>query len=348
MKRSLIYLILILLPLEAVYAQVLKGVVLDSKTKESVINANVYLEGTSSFTITDADGKFELPVNRRVNTRLIISHVAYHSFTANKPFEELPAVIYLDEKENRIDEVVVKGNKPMFSRKQMMRAFKDQFLGATKAGRSCVIQNEDDIYFYYDRKNKTLKAFCDSPIVIENKYLGYIVSMELLAFEAEFYDVSLFNKAFKRVLYLGPTSYKDISQGNLIMEKRRAEVYSGSYKEFFRLLINNELKNSSFTIPSVAPEKLFAIEDDPQTEDAKSIHIKPEYAKFQDVLVPLADPSSTVITVFYKRLPTYIEFKSDSYVSDLYGNVYDVRDVIISGEMSKTRMGDTLPLDYEP
>lgn len=348
MKRSLLYLLFILLPLEPVASQVLKGVVFDSKTKESVINANVYLEGTSYFTITDADGRFELSVSKRVNTRLVISHVAYQPFTADKPYEELPEVILLDEKDNRINEIVVQGDKQVFTRKQMMRAFKDQFLGNTRAGRSCIIQNEDDISFYYDRRNKILKAFCKQPIVIENKYLGYVVSVELQAFEAEFNSGSLHNETLKRVLYLGSTSYQDISKGNLAMQKRRKEAYRGSQREFFRLLINNQLKGSSYAIPSVAPEKLFIVED-AQTKDSKTVHFDPKYAGFQDASFPWANPSSIVITVFYKRFSTYIEFKTDSYTFDFYGNVDgDVRNIAFSGDMSKQRMGDTLPLNYEP
>ncbi|MDF9831243.1 carboxypeptidase-like regulatory domain-containing protein [Parabacteroides sp. PF5-6] len=348
MRKLLIYCVLFLFPFLSVTAQVLKGTVFDKQTKESVINANVYLEGTSYFTITDADGNFELKVNKRVNTRLIISHVAYHSFVAEKPFESIPAVIELNEKENRISEVLVKGDKPRFSRKEMMRAFKDQFLGTSKAGRSCIIRNENDIYFHYDRPNKTLKAFCDAPVVIENKYLGYIISMELLVFEAEYYEVSLWNKAFKRVLYLGPTSYQDVSQGNLAIQKRRERAYNGSSKEFFRLLIDKKLKKSPYTIPSVPPEKLFIVTNDPQAEDTKIIRIHPKYYEYKDTFAPHADSSSVVITVLHKQEPTYFEFKSNTYHSDAYGNIYDVRDLVVSGSMSKTRIGDTLPLDYEP
>ncbi|HRK82028.1 MAG TPA: TonB-dependent receptor [Saprospiraceae bacterium] len=77
MKKTLL-LLLLMLGLGAAYAQraTVSGKVTDAQTKEAVIGANVYLEGTTSGTVTDEDGMYSFTAAPGDYT-LIISYVGY-------------------------------------------------------------------------------------------------------------------------------------------------------------------------------------------------------------------------------------------------------------------------------
>ena len=69
-----------LLTLAAVsQAQVLKGTVSDAATGEVLIGASIQLKGTTSGTITDIDGRFELKDLKEGNHRLVISYIFYRT-----------------------------------------------------------------------------------------------------------------------------------------------------------------------------------------------------------------------------------------------------------------------------
>lgn len=82
------------------------GVVLDSKTKESIIGASVYVVGTTSGVQTDLDGKFTLTVDAK--SRLKISYIGYtEQIIAASSFGNQPLQILLVEASSVLDEVVV-------------------------------------------------------------------------------------------------------------------------------------------------------------------------------------------------------------------------------------------------
>ena len=62
--------------------------------------------------------------------------------------------IKLIEKVNNLSEVTALNS--IFSRAQMMDVFKKQFIGKTTASKSCKIENENEIYFSYDKEKKML------------------------------------------------------------------------------------------------------------------------------------------------------------------------------------------------
>jgi hypothetical protein len=64
-----------------------------------------------------------------------------------------------------------------------MKLFREQFLGINVAGKNCIIENEEEIYFNYDRKTLTLIAYSDQPLIIINNYLGYKIEYQLIDFQ---------------------------------------------------------------------------------------------------------------------------------------------------------------------
>jgi TonB-linked SusC/RagA family outer membrane protein len=79
-KAGLLSLSILLVPMVTVYAQsAVSGQVLSSEDSSPIPGANVIVKGTTSGTITDADGKFTLTVPDPSNGMLVISFVGYES-----------------------------------------------------------------------------------------------------------------------------------------------------------------------------------------------------------------------------------------------------------------------------
>lgn len=83
----------------------LKGVVLDAKTGEPIIGANVLIKGTAVGTITDFDGNYEF--EGTVGAKLVISFVGYKSIEVTATAHN--QTIKLSEDSEALDEVVVVG-----------------------------------------------------------------------------------------------------------------------------------------------------------------------------------------------------------------------------------------------
>lgn len=353
MKKSLIYIILLFLLTEtSLSAQILTGSVLDSKTREPIINANVYLEGTSYFTITDVDGHFSLPVKKAINAKLIISHISYEQDMIADPFNSLQEVILLREKDNAIGEVVVKGKKGRFSRKQMMNVFRKQFLGTSRAGKNCIIMNEEDIMFLYDASERTLFAYCDVPVIIKNPYLGYEIFYELKLFRAKYYSNTIQNADLKTMLFVGPSSYKDISEGDVMIAKRRRDAFAGSTTHFFRSLIRDQIKESKLSFYSnlglLSPDKVFTITDNPKRPSTKIIITNSDkQLEYDSTIEHDSKQVYESIGVIYEGWESRIIFATKQLMADFYGNIYEPENIYVSGRMSEKRLGDMLPIDYE-
>ena len=67
---------------------------------------------------------------------------------AARPVEDQMENQLLRSEIKELKEVVVGQN--FFSRKQMLKLFREQFLGINVAGKNCIIENEEEIYFDYD------------------------------------------------------------------------------------------------------------------------------------------------------------------------------------------------------
>ena len=77
------------------------GTVVDEANKESIIGANILIDQTSTGTVTDLDGKFELEVNQ--GDVLIVSYTGFVDrripITSNQPL-----LIELDQDNKLLDE----------------------------------------------------------------------------------------------------------------------------------------------------------------------------------------------------------------------------------------------------
>lgn len=104
-----------------VQAENIKGTVVDKTTKEPLTGATIQVAGTTMGTITDFDGKFELPELENKAYTLIISYVSYQTqeiqVDATKP-QSLEVTLSSDDKQ--LNEVTVVARKNLEGEKALL------------------------------------------------------------------------------------------------------------------------------------------------------------------------------------------------------------------------------------
>lgn len=102
--KKLLFLLL-LLPFSVLAQSTLDGVVLDSKTKQPIPGVNVVVQGTTTGTSTDFDGKFKLPKVKKGDV-IVFSFIGYKNETV--VFNNQQSItVSLEEEANQLQEVVV-------------------------------------------------------------------------------------------------------------------------------------------------------------------------------------------------------------------------------------------------
>lgn len=342
--KKILFLILLCLKIKA---QTLSGKVVD-ESDLPLYGASVYLEGTTYNTTCTIDGNFTLKVDSRINTPLVIRFLGYETKMIENPFSRDFHVIKLSPKINQLKEVIV--HNQIFTRQQKLKAFKEQFLGLNKTGRSCKIKNEEDLDLFYDVNTNILTASSHKPLIVFNDLLKYEIEYDLHGFEVQFNKKSLKNVDARYCLYFGTTIYKDIKKEieKEKVVKLRDKSYLGSRNHFFRCLVLNKWYKNNFLVF----KKSFQV--NPMTIfDVKKV-------ESNQFLVELIDPQSKfkvngqvnfftqLSLLFDKNDKSMMQIKTNFINVDEFGNISEFDKVIFGGEIGKRRLGDLLPLDYLP
>jgi hypothetical protein len=325
------------------FCQTIEGIVFD-ENKMPIVGASVYLDGTTIATLTDKNGKYFLNVNSKINTSLIIRFMGYETVAISSPFENNNSKVYLVPKQVMLNEVVIK--KDYFTREQKMQLFRKQFLGTTKAGKSCRISNEEDINFEYDYKTNTLSATADNPLKIENPYLGYQIEFDLYEFNVKFYKKSIKNTDVTKSLFLGTTLYNEVNKEAKI-KKIRNNVYNGSSMHFFKNLSENRWGKDLFLLFKGSfqdiPEDYFTISNEGKL---KKISIASN-VKYEGLLVGSRPRFYADFNfLFKKKKQSKVVFRTNVFYVDEYGNNSDNDKIEFGGDLATRKLGDMLPMNY--
>ncbi len=353
-------LFIILLSAFGVHSQIIQGTILDNTTKETLPGATVYLDGTTISAITDVDGNFSINT-RGNNATLVVSFIGYFTFRLDNPLQHVnkKLKIMLDKESINLDEVVI--GKGPFSRKQMMKVFKEQFLGDSKSGSSCKIENEEDIILNFDVSNNTLNATARNPLKIKNSYLGYEVNFDLKELVVQYNYKSLQIHHQMQSFFSGTTFYKDISKNNKA-DKRRKETFYGSATHFVHTLANNAWEKEDIKLfvngLQTNPLGYFQVSDslewkkvrlikEPQMEVRKVK--KEKNAKGQIIIVETDEyeMKPTNFNILYQKdKQSFIEFREKILFVDKNGNYNPIFALGYGGYIGSLKAGDMLPINY--
>ena len=317
------------------FAQIeLKGTVSDVNNIP-LPNVAIYVNGTTIGTTSDFDGKFSLVLPSQLNTYVVISYIGYKPqyFSIEDKSFELDIILIDDRIE--LKEVTMK--KGLFSRQEMLALFKEYFLGKTEAGLNCTILNEDDIYFKYDEDYYILNAFSETPLLIENNYLGYKIEYTLLKFECVLNRLSINSDNVSSSFFGGTSNFVDVDSS---IEKltRRENSYKGSTLHLFRNLKQNKWSKEEFLLFGEAfilePKDYFQVSNNKVT-------VK-EYKK---------DPSkkkhvATFTVMYNKKQFSKLTFLTNSFTIDSFGLFSDYDKIYFSGDLSNKKIGDMLPSNF--
>lgn len=300
MKKGLFIFILFVNSIS--FSQILiKGNVF-SETNEPLEGASIYFNNTTTGTITNAKGEFELKI-KEGNYTLVVSFLGYKtkqlSITPQK--KDISINIKLVEDNSLLNEVVIKKTVYDENWKYNLARFKQAFLGKTKLAQTCKILNEKDLYFDYNVKTNTLSAFAKKPLRIKHQGLGYLITYDLIDFTLK--KQQLFFSGFAR--------YEDLRKNiKKKWEQNRLEAYNGSQMHFLRSLTSKKLKEEGFVINQF---KRVPNPDRPSEEKIKMAReLLNLYGNSIDLSKQITNPknqSDSIIVIIQKaRLPKYKDY----------------------------------------
>jgi hypothetical protein len=343
-------------------AQIINGNIYN-ESKMPLPNVNIYFDGTTIATISDANGRFTLDYNYKGNNLLVISCTGYRTVFLSDIDPKKDLNISMSFLANTLKEVVVY-RKDKFTRKEKLELFRKLFLGKTSNASKTLIKNEDDINFKYDYKNHILTAFSDNPLVIINPSLGYKINYNLAKFEVEFDRLSIKSNYAIKSFYQGFSFFEETNNSNEILMNRE-KAFRGSQIHFFRDLSNNMLSKDKFLIYATTAssnnitisstnmvnnsnnntrplnQKLcFRINN--EDEDLIKVEILPQTT--QD----LSKKAFASFDIEYdKNERSTINFETNSFTIDRNGNNSNIENIIFNGKIAEKKVGDMLPLDYK-
>lgn len=226
----------------------LSGQVTDSANAAPLANCNVFINGSSSGTMTDDGGYFTLSGLAPGKYKLIVSSAGYETMTADISADRprLAFALALKRKITELSSVTVAPFVPdgwaLYG-----KLFLDNFIGTTRNAVNCRILNEAAIHFRYSSKDNLLTVVCDEPILIENKALGYVLRYQLDWFSFDGND-----SAFH---YMGYSYFKELSTKDERTRKRwaynRKMAYASSIMHFMRSLYGQRVKEEAFDVRRV-------------------------------------------------------------------------------------------------
>ena len=227
----------------ATHAQVnISGRILNDESGEAIANASVYINNTTIGATTNANGEYILKGVRPGSYEIIVSHVSYEMLlhkvdVANK---DLRFVFRIVSKVKQMRNIVVM-TKDL--RKQWMNLFRLYFIGENIAAAKTKILNEEDVMFERGETKSIMKAFSETPLIIENRELGYRIYFDLIEF---YYD-----KEEQRTYYAGYSRFEELDKDGEPGKKwlrNRERIYRGSTMHFYHSILANDLEAQQFSI----------------------------------------------------------------------------------------------------
>lgn len=319
------------------FSQQAGGVIVD-ENNVPVQNVNVYLDGTTFVSQTDTNGNFALNFNIMSNRMLVISCIGYHTQYLSDYNNRQDLRIQLKKAVIELNEVNISFDG--FSRKQKLKLFRSEFLGRTANGRNCLIENEDQIYFAYNRALRKLQVFANAPLIVVNKNLGYRIFIDLIGFEATFYRNNINPAEMYRCTYSVLSHFEETSTAEKFL-KRRLKTYSGSQLQFFRNMVNHVWNKNNFMLFfGDYPAKSDDFFDVASDNNLSTVVIKNQPTSFRKKIIASFD------VLFNNKKQSIINFEIPLFTIDHFGNNSHIENIVFSGHLAEQKVGGMLPMNF--
>ncbi|NOU58929.1 carboxypeptidase-like regulatory domain-containing protein [Marinifilum caeruleilacunae] len=354
-KLFLIAILLFTLPLNNVSAQntsqTIRGKIIDSESKKALKNVEVFVSGTTIGTTTNKNGEFILH-SPEIPCHVGVMHVAYQPkvLTINKSEE---VEVELTKSVKSIGEVKIKGKN---KRKQNLRMFKKYFLYYAENSQVKIL-NDSVLRFRKDEYD--FHTFCTSPLIIENKHLGYQIKVLIKDFHVckkdkvggkkisinSFTDNALFK--LEAFYYYQDMPVSSSITKTLIKSNRRKHYY-GSLRHFLTSLYANNLVTNGYKLQCIPESGDKAIILSKTGENIKRYRFQSEKVKvtycesFDHKPINL----TSGVTAFTEWPTVFISLEKefDVHPNGTSSNL----SFEVHGAMGQRSLANTLPSNYIP
>ncbi len=240
--RLLYVLIFLVFPF-ILQAQVnISGRILNDENGDAIANASVYLNNTTIGATTNSNGDYILKGVMPGVYEIIVSHVSYDMLLHKIEVvnQDLRFIFRVVSKIKQMRNVVIMTRD---LRKEWMNLFRLYFIGDNIAASKTKILNEEDVMFERGETKSVMKAFSETPLIIENRELGYRIYFDLIEF---YYD-----KEELRTFYAGYSRFEELDKDGEPGKKwikNRERIYRGSTMHFFHSMLANKVEEEQFSI----------------------------------------------------------------------------------------------------
>lgn len=345
------------------------GKITQHETGAPLGDVHVFVSGSTAGTVSQPDGRFELPGVPLGANRLVISRVGFrrqgHDVVVRRPigfsmdFELEPAILELDE-------ITITGRRDPAWRDHLAD-FTAEFLGYTHRARRSRILNPEVLDFSLE--GGVLTATATGPIVVENLALGY----RILYFLQTYVGTGRRTRQEGEALFaeLEATSEAERQQ----WEDARLEAFQGSTRHLFRQLFREQTKDAGFFLyaseeprppregaayrsnqaaptqrPQFAMRPAELVSDGPSPRErfvsfpryVEVVYTKENESRAYRQWQGLPEP----VRPGYQR--SWIRLTRDSVLVDTEGSILEAEGVALYGYMAYERLADLVPREYVP
>ena len=340
-------------PAQTTQKAILAGRVLDDSTSAPLANVNIYIANSTLGANTNEDGVFEIRNIPFGNYDVVASRIGYlfHTFRTSLHEERKRSVeVRLKPANVEMSEVVVSAPDPA-EWKQDMEKFSELFLGTTQNAKSCKIVNAEVLDFKTDGDD-VFEASARRSLEIDNMAMGYHLTFLLKSFRMDG-DVMTY-EGLPKFTEMKPSSPKALAA----WKENRARAFRGSLRHFLMTLFRRDLNRAGYSIyhldhlvvGNVSSDRKLLTENeilfDSPTPTIKTLRfsgvLEVEYWKEVESGYNLLQKAGTTGQVSWISLNYLAVGISER------GFINEAFPTKVYGYWSWRRVGDMLPLDFEP
>jgi len=330
MKKIGISILLCLFGLHIQAQKVLEGFVFDANDSTAIVSASVYFDGTTIGVATNSKGFFSIKAPEQFSPSLIVSSLGYEVKAisdVSKISMENP--IFLKENPEKLETVVLEADP--WRRSKKLAEFKREFLGTTRAASSTEIENEDILKLRYSPSKNTLTASASEPLKVINRYLGYIITYNLVSFKVTYEtDNSGIISPYK-IYYEGYGFFEESKKKiQNRFKRRRLQSYEGSIFHFMKALRKQNLAAEGFKVfyrnSEVKPYRVFDLN---RNDNIVKVNV-------------LANK----LNIIYEGTKQSVLKAEGKFSIDPVGNYTPQQNILLKGSMGAKRIADLLPPDF--
>lgn len=341
---------------QTVQTKTLQGQVVEKESGNPVEFAHVYISRSTAGTTTDGEGRFLFKTTLTGRQQLIFSFVGYHTLavTVNlddpRPVFNFRADLELNPVE--LGEIEISTSNAEWQRNY--REFREQFIGTTEFANETEILNPWVLDFSRDPE-ESLEAAASRALEIENRALGYRIRADLTGFEWQAGGLTGFYTLQTKFEELEPAGRRE----SRAWQRNRRRAYEGSFEHFLASLYRDELRENDFEIVRMDTYETAFITELSEWEVRRSQMAENPGGRqtIPDNLMKgykLNQP----VDILYGRRSRYGDNRVRSRLVPLtnrneffvnaWGRLQDPLSLRLDGVWSQHRIGNMLPVDYEP